>query len=97
MIISAKALKGSLKHCERAVKNTFSHGPLASVEFSSKTNVGGKENEAVSFDYRGKIAVMKKGIIIAHAVIILATVGCVVCMKVKEKRKEQKLKCDCGC
>ena len=95
MIISAKALKGSLKKGERAVKKTFCHGPVASVEFASKTNVGGRDSEAICFDYRGKVAVMKKGIVIAHVLFVAATVGCIICVKIKEKRKNSKSDCVC--
>ena len=95
MIVSAKALKGSLKRGERAVKNVLCHGPVASLEFASKANVGGRESEALTFDYKGRVSVMKKGIVAAHVVFVLATVGCIVCVGIKKSKKTNEKSCTC--
>lgn len=95
MIISGKALKGSLKKGGRAIKNKVCHGPIASAEFTSKTNFGCADSEMLCLDYKGRIAVMKKGIVIAHLAIIAVTVGYIVCVGMKNKRKGKQNECEC--
>ena len=93
MIISGKALRRSLKKGRVVAEKLVGNAPLARCEFDSKTSLGGRGSEAMSFSYNGSVTVMRKGLIVAGILVGVATVGCIICAKMRCKCKDKSAAC----